>query len=333
MKRRDFIAGLGSAAAWPVVTRAQQRTKPAARVRRIGWLDFYPETDLSARANEIAFRQRMEKLGWSVGRNLAINYRWDVFDAERARVAAASVLDLMPEAIICAGTPAVRALRQATDKVPIVFTTVTEPVAQGIVQSLAHPGGNITGFSYLEPSVGGKWVELIKRIAPSVRRIALLFNPDSSPYSRLFYESIEVAAPKFAVQAAMAPVYDPGDIEQVMTMLGRELGGGLIVSPDAFNLSNHKSIIEIAARHRLPTIYGIPGTAAEGGLIYYGVDIVDQYRQAAGYVDRIFRGERPADLPVQQPTRFSLTINAKTARTLGLTVPEALLVSADEVIQ
>jgi putative ABC transport system substrate-binding protein len=327
MRRREFIVGLGSAAAWPVVARAQ----PADRVRRIGWLDLSPETDLGAQAAIVAFRQSMERLGWSIGRNLAIDYHWGVVDAARARIASAAVLGQMPDAVTSAGTPATLALRQATDKVPVVFAAVTEPVAQGIVQSCAHPGGNMTGFTYLEPSVGGKWVELLKRVAPDVKHITVIFNPNASPYFQLFYQAIEVAALKFEVRAAAAPVHDTSDIERVMTTLGP--GGGLIVSPDAFSNSNRKSIVEIAARRRVPTIYGILGTAAEGGLIYYCVDIVFQYRQAAGYVDRVLRGEKPADLPVQQPTKFLLSVNAKTAQALGLTVPETLLATADEVVE
>jgi putative ABC transport system substrate-binding protein len=191
MRRREFIAGLSWAAAWPTAARAQS----AARVRRIGWVSLYPEADAGARDSDIAFRQSIEKLGWSVGRNIAVEYRWGVFDAERARAAAAALLNLMPDVILCAGTPAALALRQATDMVPVVFVVVTEPVAQGIVQSFAHPGGNMTGFSYMEPSVGGKWVELLKRVAPDVRHVALMFNPDASPYSQFFYQSIEGAAP------------------------------------------------------------------------------------------------------------------------------------------
>jgi putative ABC transport system substrate-binding protein len=330
MRRREFIAGLGSTVVWPVVGRAQE---PTTRVRRIGWLDLYPEIDPTARAHSVAFQQSVERLGWSVGRNLVIDYQWSVFDAERARAAASAVLNLMPDVVLCAGTPAALAMRQATQRVPVVFTTVTEPVAQGIVRSLAHPGGNMTGFTYLEWSVGGKWVELLKNIAPEVSHIALMYNPTSSPYSQLFLQAIEIAAPKFEMRVATAPVYQRGDIEPALRMLRREPGAGLIVSPDAFNYTNHDLIIEAAARLRLPTIYGILGTAAEGGLIYYGIDIVDQYRQAAGYVDRILRGQNPADLPVQQPTKYSLTINAKTAKALGLTIPEALLATADEVTQ
>ncbi len=329
LERRAFITLLGGVAAWPLAARGQ----PADRMRRIGWLHFFPESDPGSQVHAVAFQQGMEKLGWTIGRNLAVDYRWGAFNVERARVIAAELLNLVPDVIISGGTPGALAFQQITRTVPIVFAVVTEPVTQGIVQSLAHPGGNMTGFSYVEPPIGAKWVELLKDIAPQVTRVALVFNPDASPQSRFFYQSMEAAAPKFAVQAVMVPVRMTGDIEQAMATMGHEPGGGLIISTDAFLYTNRKLIIELAARHRLPAIYGILGTAAEGGLIYYGVDVVDQYQRAAGYVDRILRGTKPADLPVQLPTKFSLTINAKTAKALGLNVPDKLLVAADEVIE
>jgi putative tryptophan/tyrosine transport system substrate-binding protein len=330
MRRRDFIKIIaGSATAWPLGAGAQQ----AGGMRRIGWLHFFPESDPGSQVHAVAFRQGMEKLGWSVGRNLAIDYRWGAFNAERARPIAAELLNLAPDVIVSGGTPGVLAFQQLTRTVPIVFTVVTEPVTQGIVQSLDHPGGNITGFTYVEPAMGAKWVELLKEIAPHVTRIALVFNPDASPQSRFFYQSMEEAAPKFAVQTIIVPVRMTGDIEQTMATMGNEPGGGLIISTDTFLYANRKLIFELAARHRLPAIYGMLGTAAEGGLIYYGVDVVDQYRSAAGYVDQILHGSKPADLPVQLPTKFSLTINAKAAKALGLTVPDNLLATADEVIE
>jgi putative tryptophan/tyrosine transport system substrate-binding protein len=326
IRRRDFITLLGGAVVWPLVARGQ----PADRVRRIGWLHFFPENDPRSQIHAVAFRQGMENLGWSVGRNLVIDYRWGAFNVERARVIAAELLNLAPDVIVSGGTPGALAFQQITRTVPIVFAVVTEPVTQGIVQSLAHPGGNMTGFAYVEPSMGAKWVELLKDIAPHVTRIALVFNPDASPQSRFFYQSMETIASKLKVQAVMAPVRVTGDIEQAMATIAREPGGGLIISTDTFLYTNRKLIIELAARHRLPAIYGILPAAAEGGLIYYGVDVVDQYRRAAGYVDRILRGAKPADLPVQQPTKFSLTVNAQTAKALGLTVLQTLLVAADD---
>jgi putative tryptophan/tyrosine transport system substrate-binding protein len=330
VRRREFVTLLGgAAAAWPLAARAQQ----PERMRRIGWMDFVPESDPATPARVTAFREGMEKQGWVLGRNLAIDYRWNIIDMETARVAAEGLLKLAPDVIFCAGSPATLALQRATRTVPVVFITVSEPAAQGIVASLSHPGGNLTGFSYLEPTIGAKWLELLKAIAPGVDRVALMFNPSSSPYSRLFYQTIEAATPKFAVQASMALVHDPSEIEPVIAMLGREPGGGLIVSADAFNLANRKLIMDLAARHRVPAIYGFPALAAEGGLIYYNVGFIDQYRSAARYVDRILRGEKAGDLPVQQPTRFELRINMQTAKSLGLDVPPTLLALADEVIE
>jgi putative tryptophan/tyrosine transport system substrate-binding protein len=329
MRRRDFVTMLGGAATWPLAARAQQPT----RIARVGWMDFVSESDPETPARVTAFRESLEKQGWAIGHNLAIDYRWGIFDNERARTAAEELLNLAPDVIFCAGSPAALALQQATRTVPVVFITVSEPVAQGIVASLSRPGGNLTGFSYLEPTIGAKWLELLKEIAPRVNRVALLFNPSSSPYSRLFYQTIEAESSKFAVQASMALVHDQSEIEPVIAMHGREAGGGLIVSADAFNLANRRLIVELAARHRVPAIYGFPALASEGGLIYYNVEFIDQYRSAAKYVDRILRGEKPADLPVQQPTRFVLRINMQTAKALGLTVPLALQQLADELIE
>ena len=331
MKRREFITLLsGAATAWPLsAARAQQPT----RIARIGWMDFVPESDPATPARVSAFREGMEKQGWVLGRNLAIDYRWSIFDMERARATAEELLNLAPDVMFCAGSPATLALQRATRTVPVVFITVSEPVSQGIVASLSRPGGNLTGFSYLEPTIGAKWLELLTAIAPGVNRVALMFNPSSSPYSRLFYQTIEAATSKFAVQAFMALVHDASEIEPVIAMLGREPGGGLIVSADAFNLANRKLIMDLAARHRVPAIYGFPALAAEGGLIYYNVEFIDQYRSAAGYVARILRGEKAGDLPVQQPTRFELRINMQTAKSLGLDVPSTLLAIADEVIE
>jgi putative ABC transport system substrate-binding protein len=330
MRRRDFITlCVGAAEGWPLVARAQNST----RMRRIAWMDSFHEDDPNAKVRVKAFLQVMEKLGWAVGSNLAIDYRWNLFDVERARLAGAEILNLGPDVILCGGTPSALAMQQATRTVPIVFAFVTDPVGQGIVTNLARPSSNITGFSYFEPTIASKWLALLTEIAPPIRRVALMFNPVSSPYSSLYYQSIAAAAPKHMVEPVTALVRDLSDIEQIMTKLGHELGNGIIFSPDAFLYQNRKLIIELAARHRLPAIYGLPGTAAEGGLIYYVVDIVDLCRKAAAYIDRVLRGEKPADLPVQQPTKFEMTINLKTAKALGLTVPNTLLVSADEVFE
>ncbi len=329
MRRREFITLLGGSAAWPLAARAQT----SSRIRRIAWMDSFREDDPNAKARVKAFLQVMMQLGWEVDNNLAIHYRWNLFDVESARLAGAEILNLSPDVILCGGTPSALAMQGATRTVPIVFAFVTDPVGQGIVTNLARPSSNITGFSYFEPAIASKWLELLKEIAPAVRRVALMFNPVSSPYSPLYYESIAVAAPKLAVEPITALVHDLSDIEQAMTKLALEQGSGIIFSPDAFLYQNRKLIIDLAARHRLPAIYGLPGTAAEGGLIYYVVDIVDLCRKAAAYIDRILRGEKVANLPVQQPTKFEMTINLKTAKALGLIVPNTLLLSADEIFE
>jgi putative tryptophan/tyrosine transport system substrate-binding protein len=327
MKRREFITVVGAALAWPFAAGAQQ----PERTRRIGVLMNRPESDPEYGARVTAFQQGLEKLGWMVGGSAQLDYRSYLSDAE-ARSAAVELLRLAPDVILCAGSPGVRALRQATRTVPIVFVAVGEPLAQGFVQSLAHPGGNITGFTLYERSVGAKFLELLKEIAPSVRRVAIMFNPDNRG-PELFAAPAQTVAQKFAMEASEAPVRGAADIEAIMTSLGAAPGGGLIAPPDAFVAAHRKLIFELAARYRLPAVYGSRYFAAEGGLVSYGVDVPDQYRQAAGYVDRILRGEKPAELPVQQPTKFELIINLKTAKALGLEVPLQLLYRADEVIE
>jgi putative tryptophan/tyrosine transport system substrate-binding protein len=329
MRRREFITLVGGAVAWPLAARAQQHE----RVRRVGVLMLFAETDPQSVPRVTAFEQGLAKLGWTVGRNLQIDYRWSVSEDERARAATAEVLKLGPDAILAHARPALAALQQGTRAVPIVFTTVNEPVAQGFVQSLAHPGGNITGFSYLEPTLGAKWLELLKEIAPGVKRVAVMWHPEADPIEEAFYRLTEAAAQKFSVEVAAAQVHQSEDIEAIMTMLGRELGGGLILPPNTFTTVHRKLIINLAARYKLPAIYGSRNFRDDGGLVFYGVNPVEQFQQAAGYVDRILRGEKPADLPVVQPTKFELVINLKTARALGLDVPMHLQQLADEVIE
>jgi len=331
MRRREFITRRGgTAVAWPLAVVAQ----PKDRVRRIGVLTWAAENDPDSRTESVApFQQGLEKLGWKLGRNLYIDYRWGIVDVERARAAAAELLRLAPDAILAIGTPATRALQHANSTVPIVFAVVSEPVTQGFVQSLAHPGGNMTGFTNLEPSVGAKWLELLKEIAPNVTRVAVIINPQVFPFSVRFSRSAEAVAAKFAVEAVTAPVHDTAEFEPIMKTLGRQPGGGLIFPVDPFTSLHRKLIIGLADRYELPAIYGFRHFAAEGGLISYGADQPDLHRQAATYVDRILRGEKPADLPVQQPTKFELVVNVKTAKTLGLTVPPSLLTRADEVIE
>jgi putative tryptophan/tyrosine transport system substrate-binding protein len=330
MKRREFIALLGSAAmAWSLAARAQQ----PGRVRRIGVLGVPIEIDPQSQRRAAAFREGLENLGWTVGRNLQIDYRWGISDDERAQAAAAELLRLAPELVLANSPPAVRAVQRAAPTMPIVFVAVSEPVSLGLVASLAHPGGNTTGFTNLEPSIGGKWLEMLKGINPRTARVALMFSPEGSPLAPLFFRSMEAAAPKFGVDTVMAPVHELAEIEATMTKLGREPGCGLIFPPDTFTTAHHKEIVELAARYQLPAIYAFQYFAAAGGLISYGPDVVDQFRRAAAYVDRILRGQRAGDLPVQQPTKFELVINLKTAKALGLTIPPSLLARADEVIE
>ena len=332
MRRRDFIAGLSMAAwvpLWPGTATAQQ----ASGVARVGFVHFAAEQDDGLNIAGL-FTQGMEKLGWTLGRNLAIDYRWGINEIEKARLAAAEILRLAPDVVVCGGSPATRALKQATATVPIVFASVSEPVRQGIVESFAQPGGNLTGFTFLEATTGAKWLELLMQIAPHLNHVAFMSNPASGPYSEWFFGSIETATSKFAVQAVMAPVHDLNEVEQLITMLGRQPGSGMIVAAETFNFANRKLIIELAARHRVPAIYGIVDCASNGGLIQYSFDYVAQYGgPVASYVDKILRGVKPSDLPIQQPNQFNLSINSKTAGTLGLNIPTQLLALADEVIE
>jgi putative ABC transport system substrate-binding protein len=330
MRRREFITLLsGTAAGWLRPARAQQRE----RMRRIGVLMLYGENDLEGQRRATAFRQGLEKLGWTVGRNLQIDYLWGVGDSDWMRSAAVQLLRLAPAVILAnGGSSAVQPLQWATRTVPVIFIGGGDPVADGLVQSFAHPGGNITGFTVLEPSVGAKLLGLLKEIAPHVSRIAIVFDPGNTG-NRQRFESAAAAAQKFAVEVVAAPVRASAEIEAAIMQIGRERGHGMIVPPDPFTNTHRKLIVELAAHYRLPTVYALRAAAAEGGLMSYGFDIPDLFRQAAAYADRILKGEKPADLPVQQPTKFELVINLKTAKTLGLTVPLTLQASADEVIE
>jgi putative tryptophan/tyrosine transport system substrate-binding protein len=328
MKRREFIAGLGSVVAFQATAQAQNE-----RLRRIGVMFGFSESDPLTKSRLAAFQQGLEKLGWALGRNLSIDYRWSVYSNERARAVAAELMTLSPDLILTMGTTALRAAQQVTRTVPIVFTIVYEPVAQGFAQSLAHPGGNITGFSNVEPTIGGKWLELLKEIAPSITRVAFIFNPEASPYSATIYKSTAGAAATLMVDPAIVPVRDTSDIERVVMMLAHDPNGGLIAGSDSFTIDHSKLIAELTARYRVPTIFGHKQYMGAGGLMYYGADVESQYRLAAGYVDRILRGASPADLPVQEPTKFDLLVNRKVAEELGLTVPQSILLRADEVIE
>src|SRR5215468_1367322 len=330
MRRRDFIKGIiGSAASWPLVARAQQ----PGRMRLIGVLMGYAESDRVAQTWLAAFRAALPKLGWTVGSNLRIELRWSADDADRMRTLAKELVDLRPDAILGVTTPVVRALAHETRTISIVFTGVSDPIGSGFVANLAHPGGNITGFMVNDPSLGGKWVELLKEIAPRTVRVALLFNPATTVPIQYFMPSIQTAASSFAVQVSATPVHAEDEIEGVIAAQGRDPDGGLIVMPDVSNDVNRELIIALAARYRVPTIYYNRFFSELGGLISYGDARSEQFRLAAGYIDRILKGEKPADLPVQVPTKFELIINLRTAKALGLKIPESFLVRADEVIE
>jgi len=330
MKRREFIMLVGGAAAtWPLSARAEQ----VDRIRRMGVLMAFEENDPESERRITALRHELQELGWWEGVNVRIDFRWGGGDQGRARAGAQELVGLQPDVIVGHATLSMIALRQETRTVPIVFTAVNQPVAQGFVASLAHPGGNITGFTNLDPTVGGKWLELLKDIAPNVKRVAVMFNPDATPIAIPFSRSAQAAAEKFSVDVVLSPVHGPGDIERVMTMLGDRPDGGLIIPPDTFMTVHRKLVIELATRHRIPAISANRSYAADGCLLSYSINAVYQFRQVAVYADLILRGKKPADLPVQQPTTFQLVINLRTARALGLTVPRGLLWMADEVIE
>jgi putative ABC transport system substrate-binding protein len=327
--RRDFITLLGSASlAWPLAVLAQQ----AEHMRRVGMLLIGQENDPNRQATMDAFRDGLQKLGWTVGRNLQIDTRWTAGDAENLRTGAAELLRLAPDVVVTPASPILAAVQQATRITPIVFMTVSEPVAQGFVQSLAHPGGNITGFSNVEPTFATKWPEMLKEIAPRVTHVSVMFSPDNSG-TVLNARSAAAAAPGFGLKTVLAPVHGPAEIEPAMATLGREAGGGLILPLDAVITPHYKLIVELAARFGLPAISADREFAVAGGLISYGVNMPAQFRQAAAYVDRILRGAEPGDLPVQAPTKFQLVVNMKTAKVLGFDIPPGLPLRADEVIE
>jgi putative ABC transport system substrate-binding protein len=330
LRRREFIAVLGAAvAARPLAARAQQPTG----IRRLGVLLNLSENDVEAQRLVKAFREGLAQLGWADGRNLRIDYRWAGGDVGRIRAFAKELVEMSPDIMVGYATPSVAALQQETRSIPIVFLSVTDPVGQGLVTSLAHPGGNITGFAVFEFSLGTKWMGALKQIAPSLRRVTTIFNPKTAPYYSLYLDAIEKAASSFAVEPIVVEVHDDADIERAIITLSREPDSGLIAMPDSFNMVHRRTIIGLVDRYRLPAMYYFPFFARDGGLISYGPDEADMFRQAAGYVDRILKGAKASDLPVQQPTKYELVINLKTAKTLGLTIPEPFLQTADEVIE
>jgi putative ABC transport system substrate-binding protein len=328
MRRRDFIKGLSwSAAVWPLAATAQQD----ARVRRIGVLMGFAEGDATAQSWLAEFRDALKRLGWSEGNNLRIEVRWAAADPDRIRTLAKELVDLRPDAIFNQTTPVTDALARVTQTIPIVFVYVADPIGSGFAASLARPGRNITGFTYVEPTMGGKWVELLKDIAPRTTHVALMFNPETAP--EFYMPSVQAAASSLAVEASMASVHAKDEIAGVIAAQARNPGGGLIVMPDVFNDANRETIIVLTANSGVPAIYPRPVFAESGGLIAYGADLAEQFRKAAGYIDRILKGANPGDLPVQRPTKFELVINLKTAKALGLDVPVELQRLADEVIE
>jgi ABC-type uncharacterized transport system substrate-binding protein len=327
--RRAFITLLGgSAAAWPVVARAQQ----PERMRRVGVLTNLAADDPEGQVRFTAFAQALAQLGWTVGQNLRIEHRWAAGDAERTRKYAAELVALTPDVMLATGASGVAPLLQTTRTVPVVFVLVPDPVGAGFVDSLARPGGNATGFVQFGYAISGKWLELLKEIAPGVTRVAVLRDPATTAGQGQI-GALQAMAPSFGVEVTPVNVRDSGDIERAIAAFVRTSRDGLIVTGSALTVFHRDLIATLAARNKLPTVYFQRIFVASGGLISYGADAVDQYRRAAGYVDRILKGEKPADLPVQQPTKYELVINLKTAKALGLEIPPTLLARADEVIE
>jgi putative ABC transport system substrate-binding protein len=328
IRRREFIAGLGGAAAWPLAARAQQ----GDRVRRIGVLMAGDENDPVWKTRLSAFTQALADLGWSDGRNVRMDLRWGGGDNNRSRALARELVGLQPDILLTGGFLATAALQQETRTIPIVFAGTSDPVAGSLVARLDRPSGNVTGFGLLEASLGGKWLELLSEIAPVLKRAAIMFDPDNATSSG-YMPSLGTAARSLKVALITAPVHDDVEIETAIIALGHEPGGGLVVMPDAFTEAHRASIILAAARNNVPAVYGNSSYARDGGLLSYGTDPIDPYRRAASYVDRILRGAKPGDLPVQFPTKFDMVVNRKTAKALGLAIPPSIMLRADEVIE
>jgi putative ABC transport system substrate-binding protein len=326
--RREFITGLGGAAAWPLAARAQQ----GDRVRRIGVLHALDENEPLAKARVSVFTKALAGFGWIDGRNLRMDLRWYGDDINRVRALAQELVGLQPDIIVTDSTPATVAVQRETRTVPVVFVNVADPVVSGIVPRLDRPSGNVTGFASNEASLGGKWLELLSEIAPGLKRAAIMFNPDINPAS-LFVPSFETAARSLKVVPIMEPVHSDVEIETAITALGREPGGGLVVLSGGFLVAHRAPIISAAARNHVPAVYIQSDFARDGGLLSYGFDQVDTYHRATTYVDRILRGDKPGDLPVQFPTKFEMVVNRKTATALGLAVPPSIMLRADEVIE
>jgi putative ABC transport system substrate-binding protein len=331
MRRREVIILLGGVTvAWPLTARAQQ----GERMRRIGVLMGFPESDSQAQGFITAFRDGLQKLGWTDGHNVRIDTRWAApAEADSMQQLAKELVSLKPDLILSHTTPTTAALLQQTRTIPIIFATVTDPVGSGFVASLPRPGGIVTGFTLIEPTLAAKWVELLKEIAPRVKRVAMLFNPATATYADYFLKPFKAAATSFAVEAIAAPAHDTSELESVIAAQAREPNGGLIVMPDSFTDAHRVEITSLVARYRLPAIYAYRFFTERGGLVSYGADLRDNFRRAADYVDRVLKGEKPADLPVQAPTKYVLVINLKTAKGLGLSVPPSMEARADEMIE
>jgi putative ABC transport system substrate-binding protein len=327
MKRREFIALAGAAATLPLAARAQQ-------LRRIGVLMGYAENDPEGQTRVAAFREEFQKLGWTEGRNIRIDMRWARPDDEESmRRFAKELVALQPDLILSHVTPTTAALLQQTRTIPIIFVNVADPVGSGFVASIPRPGGNVTGFTILEPTMAGKWLELLKEIAPRLNRIALVFNPATATYADVFLNPFKIAARSFAVEAIAAPVRDGSELESVVAAQARQPNSGLIAIPDQFLTVHRSEVTSLAARYHLPAAYPYRYFAELGGLLSYGIDVIDQFRRAAIYADRILKGAKPSELPVQAPVKFEMVINLKTAKALGLDVPLSLQQRADEVIE
>ena len=330
MNRRDAVLALLALGAAPVGAGAQ----PAKAMRRVGVLMNRPASDGNAQASFAAFRQGLEKLGWVDGRDVRIDHRWGTADAKTLRLSAAELVKLQPEVILASATDGLAALREETRTIPTVFVSVSDPVGQGLVASLARPGNNMTGFTAFEFSMGGKWMQLLKEVAPRLTRVAVLFNPVTAPYYASFLTSIEAAGRSLAVQTVSVPVRDPAEIESALgAALGNASQGGLIALSDAFTANHRAKIIALVDQRHLPAIYAFRFFPEDGGLMSYGIDRVDLYRRAASYVDRILRGENPGNLPVQQPTKFEFIVNVRTAKAMGLSIPRGVMRRADHVIE
>jgi ABC-type uncharacterized transport system substrate-binding protein len=328
MKRREFITLLAAPATWPLAAYAQQQE----RMRRIGVLMGFAENDEVWQSYLASFKRALQELGWTEGRNLRIYYRWAGESAEHTRMAADELVALGPDLLFVTTNPALSAVMQATLQIPIVFTWVSDSVGSGFVASLARPGGNVTGFHNFEPSMGGKWLEVLREVAPDVRRVAVLYVPEVAANIALLHAA-EAASSGLGVRVVPAAVRNASDVEQVLTAFAREPNGGLVVTPSPLTGTRRDVIIEMAARLHLPAVYSFGFYSASGGLLSYGIDQLESVRGAASYVDRILRGAHPGELPVQLPTKFQLVINLKTAKALGLAVPESFLLRADEVIE